>query len=82
MKTDRRQILINFCKENKSITTTQANDLLKGCYYMNHEHYVSEILGRLVKSRIFIREKRGVYTLGSGIKSRSQQNDKDQIKLF
>ncbi len=82
MKTDKRQILINYCKANKSITTSLANDLLKGHYYMNHEHYVSEILGRLVKSRVFIRESRGVYILGSGIKSKDQKMLENQTKLF
>lgn len=79
-RTDKRQLLINHCRDNGSITTAQANDLLKNFYYCNHEHYVSEILSRLVKSGIFIRESRGVYKIGSTPKS--TEVAKNQINLF
>lgn len=63
MKTDRRQILINHCKQEGQITTQTCNDLLKKYYYCNHQHYVSEILTRLVKSGIFTRVKNGLYIM-------------------
>lgn len=61
---DRRQVLINHARANgDKITTKEANDLLAGCYYCNHEHYVSEILFRLVKSGLFTRLKKGHYEI-------------------
>lgn len=64
---DRKQkIIIDFAVANESkITTKQANDLLKKYYFHNHEHYVSLILGRMVKNGKLIREKIGHYKLRS-----------------
>lgn len=60
----KQQSLIEFALANDNkITTKQANDLLKHHYYHNHEHYVSLILGRMVKSGKLIREKIGHYRL-------------------
>lgn len=62
---DKRQTLINHCAKNGRITTKEANELLKDCYYCNSGHHIQEILSRLVKARIFKRVERGVYEIGS-----------------
>lgn len=61
------------------ITTKEANDLLKRHYYCNHEHYVAEILSRLVKRNALARKERGVYVLPFIPK---EHEDPDQLNLF
>ncbi len=79
MKVDKRLLLINHCKQEGQITTAEANDLLKRFYYHNHQHYVSEILTRLVKSGVFQRVKNGLYIIRS---EPLQSVDKNQTNLF
>ena len=76
MSTNKRNILLDYArKHDGKITTEEANNLLAHFYYHNHQHYVSEILGRLVRSGELIREKRGHYKLKSDI-------NPNQLTLF
>ena len=79
MKVDKRQILINHCKQHGQIKTSEANELLKRFYYHNHQHYVAEILSRMVKAGTFQRVKNGLYVLRY---EPLQSKDKNQISLF
>jgi len=83
MSNKRQQAIIIECKLNGgTITTAECNDLLKGEYYCNHEHYVSEILSRMVKSNILIRTSRGAYKLASGVKGEKEIEIPNQLNLF
>lgn len=68
MSKSKKNILLDHARQHDGkITTEEANNLLAHFYYHNHQHYVSEILSRLVKSGELIREKRGHYKLKSDI---------------
>ncbi len=71
--------IIKFITENGRIKTSEANDLLKQHYYCNHEHYVAEILSRMVKDGTIQRKERGVYEFRN---KPIEHNDKDQLNLF
>lgn len=75
----KQQAIIDYIRTNGSITTKVANEMLKDFYYHNHEHYVSEILSRMVKAGKIYREKIGVYKLG---KHPSDVVVKNQISLL
>lgn len=49
-------------------------------FYNNTEHYVGEILSRMVKMGYIRRIKNGVFTIGSGM--RAVEQIKNQTKLF
>lgn len=62
MSNNKATILLTFARSNDGkLTTKQANTLLARFYYCNAEHYVSEVLKRLVDSRALIRVSRGNY---------------------
>ena len=75
MSKNKKNILLGYARQHDGITTEEANNLLAHFYYHNHQHYVSEILGRMVRSGELIREKRGHYKLKSNIKP-------NQLNLF
>ena len=75
MSKNKKNILLGYAHQHGKITTEEANNLLAHFYYHNHQHYVSEILGRMVRSGELIREKRGHYKLKSNIKP-------NQLNLF
>ena len=76
MSKNKKNILLGYARQHDGkITTEEANNLLAHFYYCNHQHYVSEILGRMVRSGELIREKRGHYKLKSNIKP-------NQLNLF
>ena len=83
--TDKRKILLDHANANGGqITTQEANNLLKHRYYHNHEHYVSDILSRLVKSGVLIREKKGHYVINwdNRLKAKYAGVPESQAKLF
>lgn len=65
----KQQAILDYVRTNGNITTAVANQMLKAFYYHNHEKYISEILGRMVKNGSLNRVKNGLYELGSGKKS-------------
>lgn len=65
----KQQAILDYVRQNGQITTKIANQMLEHFYYHNHEKYVSEILGRMVKNGSLNRVKNGLYELGSGKKS-------------
>lgn len=82
---DKQQLIVNYIRQNGTITTMQANQLLSCFYYHNAAHYISEILTNMVKRRYIIRTSRGIYSLGSlGSLSNSIHgaSDKTQQSLF
>lgn len=66
---EKQSIILDFVRRNGNITTKKANELLAKYYYHNSQHYVSEILTRLVKSNKLIRVSIGYYELGKGIRT-------------
>lgn len=85
MSKERMGILIRYARDHdRKISTAKANELLRHSYYHNHQHYVQEILYRLVKSGIFLREKRGHFIInpyppsGAGV----PEDLKNHPKLF
>lgn len=76
-------IILNWAlAHDGKITTKDANDLLARGYYCNGEHYVSMLLGRMVKNGRLIRDKRGHYKLGRGLKPADNIQNPKQKKLF
>jgi Mn-dependent DtxR family transcriptional regulator len=72
--TDKQEIVIEMLRTQETVTTAEFNARLKRFYYHNHEHYVSEILTRMVKSGKIERIRTGVYRLRSkGLGSPSKQ---------
>ena len=62
-------------------TTAQANELLSCYYYHNGEHYVAEMLTRMVRNGQITRIKRGHYRLNMH-NFKQQEETKNQLKLF
>lgn len=72
----KQQILLTYAREHDGkITKSEANDLLRRYYYHNHDHYVSEILSRMIKSGLLIRESKGHYNIPT-------EKKVEQVELF
>lgn len=80
-KETQRELILKYCQVNNGISTKDANDLCKHFYYCNHEHYVSEILSRLVGCGKLERISKGKYILGKG-KVTYVAKDVSQTQLF
>ena len=65
---------------NSLITTKDANRLLRGWYYHNHEHYVSMILKRMVNNGTLKHLKRGLYMLNKTA-TKPQPHNPAQMEL-
>lgn len=76
---DKAKQLLEFAYKNDGITTAQAVDLIGHHYYHNATKYVSEMLGRLVKSKHLERIKPGHFKIG---KAKIEITDPSQISLF
>lgn len=76
----KQKALIDRCRQDGQITTKLACQMLAGYYYSNHEHYVSELLTRMVKSGKLVRVKVGVYELGT--RRVSSDVEVNQSELF
>lgn len=51
-------------------------------YYHNTDKHAGEVLSRMVKSGLLKRVKKGVYTLGGGIKKKTIETDKNQHNII
>jgi len=60
----KQKAILDYVSEHGSISTKIANQMLAAFYYNNHEHYVSEILTKMVRAGKLIRVSLGVYELG------------------
>lgn len=68
-----QRTLIQFAKENgNNITKRQACQLIP--FYHNTQKHVGDILSRMVKSKMLVRVKNGVYELNTGTASQGQQS--------
>lgn len=74
----KQQEVINYARNNgNEITKKEAVQLLAHYYYTNADHYVGEILSRLVKTNHLRRLSPGKFKLSSG-----SVEIKNQINLF
>lgn len=78
----KQQAILDNVRQNGSITSKRANEMLAGYYYRNGEKYVGEILSRMVKSGKLVRIKPGLFELGSGRSAQSDILIKNQNSLF
>jgi hypothetical protein len=76
----KQQALLDRCRKDGQLTTKIANEMLEHFYYHNHEKYVSEILGRMVKNGSLVRVKPGLFELGT--RKHSEPIIVNQSKLF
>jgi len=68
----KQQAIIDHIKVNGSITKAQAVELVGGNIHHNAQHYVGQILARMIRRGMILRKERGVYIRNDGkvIKSR------------
>jgi len=78
----RQAQIIKFIKDNGGEATKKEMVVaFDSWYYANVPHNLGLVLSNMVKRRLLIRVKRGVFQVGDG-KKLAKQIDKNQIKLF
>lgn len=83
MREKQKIIILKAHANGGQITKREAVDLLQGFYYCNAEKYVGETLSRMVKGRIMVRLKKGLYQLADvALLNIPVVEDKSQLKLF
>lgn len=64
------QILQDAQERGGTITKREVVEMYGRCYFYNGEKHLGDILSRMVKSGLLIREKPGVFKVGKGKKSK------------
>lgn len=78
------QILKDAQERGGTITKKEIVEMYGRCYYHNGAKHLGDILSRMVKSGLLIREKPGIFKVGKGKKNKPAaiwQNE-NQTKLF
>ena len=65
-----------------TITKKEILEMYGGHYFCNGAKHVGDILSRMVKSGLLIRERPGVFKIGNGKKSKPAVIIENQITLF
>lgn len=80
MSKERQKHILNFVREKGEVKRSEIIDRFDYWYHHNSGHYISEILFRMINNGKLTKVKRGVYTLGSGVKP--ELVNENQTNLF
>lgn len=79
---DKQKKVIAYCRAHEGkITKKEAMELIDTHYY-NGEKHVGEVLSKMVKAGLLIREKPGHFKIGKGTRSKPVPGTENQTKLF
>jgi hypothetical protein len=76
--TDKQKILLDAAKEKGQLTQSEAKELLREGFLINHSQRVAEILINMVRAGILEKVKHGTYRLPE----QSPYKDQEQLKLL
>lgn len=80
---DKRAIIVAHVVQHGRITKSEAVQLVGSTYYCNADKHVGDILSRLVNVGVLIREKPGVFVVGSlSAKGKRSDGVKNHPELF
>lgn len=74
--------ILDYIRQNGSITKQKSVELFGGFYYHNAEKYIGEILSNMVNKRYIKRVKNGLFEIGSMSNQLPGTEDKNQTNLF
>ena len=77
-----RQILKDAQERGGTITKKEIVEMYGRCYFYNGAKHLGDILSRMVKSGLLIREKPGVFKVGKGKKIKPATIVENQSSLF
>lgn len=77
-----RAILQDANHNGGTITKKQVVESYRHCYFHNGAKHLGDILSRMVKSGLLIREKPGVFKMGKGNKNKPATIPENQQSLF
>lgn len=79
--TPKQRAVLEFCQKNGGqITKEQAMQLID-THYAHGAKHVGDCIGRMIKSGLLIRVKRGVFQAGTGKKNKPANLEDRQIKM-
>lgn len=81
MTKEQREIITFLQKSGGTATKAEIVAELD-CYYHNGEKHIGVRLSRMVNSRLLVRVKPGVFSIGAGKASKPETENENQIKLF
>lgn len=77
--TEKQSAILSYLKVNSAISKQEAVRIIGKSYYCNADKHVGDVLSRMVKSGLLIREKRGQYKPG---KLKQPIEIKNQLSLL
>lgn len=80
--TEKQKAVVNFCLQNNNRITKKEAMTIINDHYCNGAKHVGEVLSRMVKTGMLIREKPGVFILGKGKRSNPTKVYDNQPTIF
>jgi len=83
MLTQLQKEILLCCEANGGIVTSaELTAAFGGRYYMNAAFHIGNAVRRMVANGSMIREKRGVFKIGTGVKPKTTAKAENQPELF
>ena len=84
MLSTKQHIIVNYLKDNETITFDKVVELTCCDVFRNQKKYASEIIGRLRKRKVIEDVKKGVYKLATpkAIEPKAVEQDNGNFSLF
>ena len=83
MSLDKQRTILNFVRGHpEPVKRSEIIDTFGHWYHHNAGKWISEILYRMVQNGKLQKPKHGYYSLGSGVKKATTEQDKNQLNLF
>lgn len=79
--TPQQKAIIALARDGR-VTKKEVVARYKGWYYTNAAKHIGDMLPRMVKAGMLIREKPGVFLVGKGTKDNPATIENNQIDLF
>lgn len=80
--TDKQRKVLDYCQSHEGKITKKEAMTLINTYYANGKKHVGDVLSRMVKAGLLIREKPGHFKMGKGTRNKPANEDKKQINIF
>jgi hypothetical protein len=81
--TEQQRTILNAAQERGGrIEKKEIVEMYGRCYFHNGAKHLGDILSRMVKSGLLVREKPGVFTVGKGKKNKPAVIVGNQTELF
>lgn len=82
MPTEKQKAVIAYCLSHSNRITKKDAMAIINDHYCNGQKHVGDVLSRMVKAGMLIREKPGVFVLGKGKRNKRTVEDNNQPEMF